>query len=189
MKKDIMIMYSGGVESTALVVHALKQEHNITLIHVIHNNKSQKEHRACRGTSYKHFGNLPVLAITIQKNNFDLKYGHQHRDVSIWFAVAMMIAGRGAWDEVWYGTHNKDNQDKIPNMEKAWDAMMDIIERKTKIISPLRNKSKLDQYNMLTPEVKECIISCAVIADGARNEPCGECMKCQEFKQLVTNRL
>ena len=72
MKKDIMILYSGGVESTALVVHALKQEHNITLIHVIHNNKSQKEHTACRGTSYKHFGNLPVLAITIQKNNFDL---------------------------------------------------------------------------------------------------------------------
>lgn len=186
--KKILIMFSGGVESTALFQHALNLEHDVTLAHVIHNNKSYKELGACKGiVSYT--PSVKLHAIEIRKDTFDVNHINEHRDVSIWLGAAIAIVGRGDFDEVWYGTHSLDNTTKIPDMETSWNSMMGILELDTKLVSPLTLKSKVDQYRMLPSGVKDCIISCAVIPKGAWNQPCGKCDKCMEFKQYVTDRL
>ena len=132
---------------------------------------------------------MPLHSIELRKDSFDEEFQSAHRDVSVWLGAALAIVGRGKFDEVWYGNHNYDNVAKVPKMETAWYSIMDILELDTKLLSPLRTKSKLHQYNMLTNKTKQRIVSCAVIPKGAWNEPCGKCKKCQEFKQYVTNRL
>jgi 7-cyano-7-deazaguanine synthase in queuosine biosynthesis len=186
--KKILIMFSGGVESTALLQHALDQEHETTLVHVVHNNNTYKELSACKGiVSYTPA--VKLHSVELRKDSFDDAFQKQYRDVAIWLGVAIAIVARGDFDEVWYGNHNKDNVSKVPKMETAWYQMMEILELTTLLVSPLRIKSKLDQYQMLTPEVKQCIVSCKAIPKGAWNDPCGKCIKCQEFKQYVTDRM
>ena len=189
--KNVMIMFSGGVESTALVQHGLDQQHNLTLVHITHNNKSDKEFTACKGIVQSMCPHTKLYGVEIRKDSYDEQHINAHRDVSIWLGAAMMIVGRGDFDECWYGNHSLDNVQKVPLMESSWDGMIEILKPKkhTKLLSPLKTKTKLDQYNMLTNEVKQRIVSCAVIPKGPWNEPCGECIKCKEFKLYVTDRM
>ena len=187
--KKVLIMYSGGVESSALVQYAIDSEIDFELLHVTHNNKSLKEMSAIKGAVHRNFPHALLHEAILTKQSFDEEHLRGHRDVSTWLGVAMAMVGRAEFDELWYGTHNKDAQGKIAKMELCWNSMMEIIETKTVIVSPLRTKSKLDQYKMLTPRLRECIISCAVIPKGPWNEPCGKCNKCEEFRRYVLERL
>ena len=187
--KKVLIMFSGGVESTALFQHAINQEYETTLMHATHNNVSHKEFTACRGIVHDLAPYTNLHEVLISKDGFDLEHRGSHPDVAIWMSVAMACVGRGEWDEVWYGNHNKDNQHKVANMEESWYAMMKILKLDTILVSPLRLKSKLDLYNSLSPKTKRSIVYCSVIPKGAWNKPCGECGKCQEFKQYVTDRM
>ena len=186
--KKILIMFSGGVESTALLQHATDLEHDVSLVHVIHNNKSAKELSACKGI-VSTFPHAKLHSVELIKHSFDNLYGNPYRDVATWLGVAIAMVGRADFDEVWYGTHNLDSTGKIADMDIAWYSMMDILELNTRLESPLTTKSKLDQYQMLSSKVKQRIVSCAVIPKGVWNEPCGECNKCMEFKHYVTDRL
>ena len=187
--KKVLIMFSGGVESTALLQHAVEQDYDITLVHVTHNNRSHKEMSACRGIVHHLAPYTKLYEVLISKDEFDLDYQKGYRDVSIWLSTAMSIVGRGEWDEVWYGTHSHDGKGKVPDMEQSWNAMMKVLRLDTILTSPLTLISKLNLYKMLPKKIKECIVYCQVIPKGAWNKPCGECGKCQEFKQYVTDRM
>jgi hypothetical protein len=95
----------------------------------------------------------------------------------------MMVAAKGDYQEVWHGKHSMDpGLPSIPLMTTSWNAMMKILELKTKLLAPLHEYSKRAQYDMLTPYQKSCIVSCR---GGNYDAPWNKCVKCQEFKQLV----
>jgi 7-cyano-7-deazaguanine synthase in queuosine biosynthesis len=172
----VLIMYSGGVESTALIQLALEQGHEFELLHVIHNNSSQHEMATAKIIGY------PVFDLTYSKDSFDKTHIRPHRDVSLWLTGAMIAVGRDDYEQVWYGVNSTDSQKKIPLMERSWDAMMTILDNRTTIHSPLRMFSKRYQYDMLTSHQKSCIVSCR---KGRYDAQCGQCVKCMEFQKYV----
>ena len=44
----VAILFTGGVESTALIEHALKENITFDLIHIVHNNRSGAETIFCK---------------------------------------------------------------------------------------------------------------------------------------------
>ena len=173
----VLIMYSGGVESTALIQHATKWGHNIDLLHVTHNRSSTNEM-----ASAKLMGNR-LFELQLIKPEIDKHLTDKHKDVVMWMSGAMMVAAKGDYQEVWHGKHSMDpGLPSIPLMTTSWNAMMKILELKTKLLAPLHEYSKRAQYDMLTSYQKSCIVSCR---GGNYDAPCNKCVKCQEFKQLV----
>ena len=168
-----LIMYSGGVESTALIQYAKSCDYEYTLAHLTHNVKSQNEMTACSDD---------VHEIVMLKPTFDKQFTNAHADVSLWLAMAMQLVGRGDFDCVWFGTHVADNHFKVKQMQTSWRAMMKILKLDCALDSPLCDRTKLDQYNMLTSEQKNSIVSCK---NGINIDPCGHCDKCQEFETHV----
>lgn len=174
---NVLIMYSGGVESTALIQHAIKQKVDYTLVHVTHNNSSKNEMASCIDSVYE---------VVINKPAFDAKFTNPHADISLWLSTAMQVVGRGNFDQVWFGAHSHDNLTKVPIMQSTFRHMMRILRIDCKLKAPLMNMDKYDQYHMLTFEQKQSIVSCK---NGINNEQCGQCGKCQEFERYVLRYL
>lgn len=169
----VLIMYSGGVESTALIQYAISQEVDYTLAHLTHNIKSQNEMTACLGD---------VHEVVISKPTFDQQFTNPHADIALWLSTAMQIVGRGNFDEVWFGAHSRDNHDKIPMMQSTFRHMMKILKIQCTLNAPLMYMDKIDQYRSLTYDQKRSIVSCN---KGINTDPCGHCDKCEEFNQHV----
>jgi 7-cyano-7-deazaguanine synthase in queuosine biosynthesis len=173
----VLIMFSGGVESTALIQHALKHDHQFELLHVIHNNSSQNEMTSASMMGY------PVFDLKLIKDSFDETHQGSHRDISLWLAGAMIAVGRDDYDQVWFGAHSRDSGlVRINLMVRLFADMMKILDRKAILSAPLQTFSKRDQHSMLTSHQKSCIVTCK---NGKYDAQCGQCDKCKEFQRYV----
>lgn len=193
--KKVMLMYSGGVESTAAACYAIEQGFHLSLVHVIHNTNSKKELSACQMIAWKHISkHIKVYPVWFNKNTYDNTFMNAHNDKAIWLGAAIAIAPRGDFDEVWHGMCNEDKtkggNQLMLDMEKGWDEIAKITGIKTKLKpSPLHHMTKLEQYMSLTPKCRDSIIYCAQFPKGPMNSSCGKCGKCREFKKYVTDRM
>ena len=177
-----LILFSGGVESTALLTMS-KKEDLILICECPREDyvKNDVNWDNCRKI-VNYFGNESIefkFPTTIKGT----KWVHQIN----WFIfISHLIAeSRGDISEVWWGMHH-DESHKIKThtierrriLEKCMTAWR-VLQPKIKFQIPLEFMPKKQQWNLIPEEIKPLVNSCLY------GNKCGNCNKCEEVKTLV----
>jgi 7-cyano-7-deazaguanine synthase in queuosine biosynthesis len=174
-------MLSGGVESSALVQHAVDMNIEAECLHVIFDNKTLREAKSARKIAEWH--SLPYAEVTMNVDTFGDKYKQVKRKDSPWWGCGILtVAPLGDYDQVWYGTHREEIS-PVALGPSGVTLVLKSVGCNASLESPLHSYSKQEQYNSLNSVVKKLVISCNIVTvDGA---PCMKCEKCIEWKNFV----
>ena len=183
----VLIMGSAGVESTRLITHAIENEIQFEVAHVVHNNRSdvemtQLEKMFLGKDVFADNKKIALYRVDVKKDWFDKNNQRQHRDTACWLPMAMMLAARGAYDQVWFGCHRDDHLNEVQDIFGVFNLMMRSIGKTTTLQAPLMMETKKRQYmNVMSHGMHEHLVWCQY--DPLK--PCGECGKCREFNKYV----
>jgi 7-cyano-7-deazaguanine synthase in queuosine biosynthesis len=193
----VLILLSGGVESTALIKHGLSEKtkdyyqvNNIEVecLHVCYSRKLIGTRTGQELVQSKkicdHYG-VKLWTFIRDLGDFGVQYPKVVRDALIWFSDAIIVAAAGDFDEVWFGNHADDNYGLMRQLYGMWQIQSEATfnRKPPRLRSPLRLVRKLDQWNSI-PEVHDLVKTCTIINDDS-NGKCGECMKCKEFDWYI----
>lgn len=195
-------MYSGGVESTALVEWVLTQGvYEPILIHSVFPhpksaakrlNKNVKTYAAERGLELivdKH----PNWSKTypFHDDRFDAQshwYLSMLRARVYWKDITEFYYGANAGIKT-YGTGGDYPQVKVtePQFTILWEYFGKMFDKDYGqwFYAPLDGLTKREQYNIIPPEYRKHCISCAKPPKYNGKSQCGECPKCYRFIELT----
>lgn len=179
----VLIMLSGGVESTALLHYAKECNYEVECVHVIWNNKTQREaNHAARIADY--YG-VPYSELNMKSGEFQGKYHNVARRDSLWWGCGLLTyAPIGGYNEVWYGAHC-DEISPVALGPAGVTLLLRSVNCDTDVKCPMFHMSKVDQWNTLPQEVKKLLVTCN--NPGKDGKPCGICEKCIEWKSFAIN--
>jgi 7-cyano-7-deazaguanine synthase in queuosine biosynthesis len=175
-----LILFSGGVESTALLTIAEKQDILLLSDLPFKNYQTGYDRAKCEQIA-DYFGNRIVFYECSMPDDGN-KWQHQIH----WLMTAahLYVNSRDDITEVWHGRSQDENRkmsshkvDTYSKHEEAWR----ILNPKIKLFKPLEFLSKKQQWNLIPDDVKPLVNSCIY------NNKCGTCSKCKEFKLGVNN--
>lgn len=170
-----LILFSGGVESTALLTIA--NSNDILLICDIPRKDfgGGLDWEKCRRIA-RYFGNETI------EFKFPTKIeGKQWMHQINWFIFSchMIAESRGDISEIWWGIRYNDGIN-LPERRHIFEKCMcawKILQPTINFISPLESLSKTKQWQMIPNEIKRYVNWCNT------NNNCGVCKKCLEFKE------
>jgi hypothetical protein len=174
-----LIFFSGGVESTPLLLQANPADTIVTVGPTFVNTLSSFHHDNCIQIA-DYFGltvNFVQIALPVKKTN--TRFVHQF---STFITLAHLWCLRDPdITQVWLG-RNCTEVPKIRNPDDprtrelmSWDTMHPDIP----VLHPLEHLSKQQHWQMIPDAVKPFVTSC----DFQTN--CGKCNKCNEFKDAI----
>ena len=179
-----LVMLSGGVESTALLKHALDNDIEVEAVHAYWDNKTKHEALAARAIS--NYYDIQYSDMGIQADDLFKKY----RNITVpdspwWGSVAVMAAPIVKCTEIWFGSYLGESAPGASGPAGVNLILQSVgCEARTK--SPLYRKTKSEQWDMLDDNVKEMVVSC--IKQYKHNgENCikrnvkDPCQKCKEW--------
>ena len=178
--ESILIMLSGGVESSALLQLAVNNDYIVECVHATWDNKTAMEHKQAKEIC-KIF-EVPYSNIILNAEEFNSKERTLKpiKDSPRWAAALLLTAPVGDYDEIWFGSFLGETTPGATGPAGA-EILLRSAGCNAKVTSPLYQMKKIDQWKMLRPDVRSLITSCNEIkSDG--DLPCGECEKCQEWK-------
>lgn len=174
-----LILFSGGVESTALLTLADKKDLLLTCEIPFKGIPGCLDYTKCRAIASM-FGNSLIefkFPIQIQERQW------LHQINWFIFACHLVAESRGDISEVWWGMHH-DESHKVKNysidrrraLEKCMTAWS-VLQPTIKFSIPLEFESKDKQWQRIPDDVKKYVNWCSF------NNDCGKCAKCLEFKK------
>ena len=176
----VLVMLSGGVESSALVEHAIRNKYEVECLHVVWNNKTTVEGNHARKIA-EHY-KVPYSEMRIEADEFR-KYSSVKRRDSVWWACGVLTyAPLGGYNEVWYGTH-RDEISPVALAPAGTTLLLRSVDCDTDVKSPLHRYSKQEQWNILPELIKKIVTTCN--NPGENEKPCGVCEKCLEWKSFA----
>lgn len=168
-----LILFTGGVESTALLTQA--QPTDVLLsIDPTYPNDLVTYRKTSAEKIAAHFGHTVQYAkATIPFEATPYKFVHQMRTFisicNLWVAKDSRIT------EVWCGRNSAEPGEKlqpfIDQMMAAWAVLHPTVQ----FLHPLDHLSKRDQWALIPPDVRHLISSCI------HHKMCGRCHKCMEW--------
>jgi len=178
----VLVMLSGGVESTALVNHAINNGIEVECLHAVYNRKTITE--GIFAKQICEYYNVPYFEATFSNERFNQKYSKIPRKDSVWWAAALLTsAPLGGYNEVWFGMHLEE-MSMTASGPIGMNLMLSSVDCEAKLDSPLSKHTKQQQWNSLPDEVKQLVTGC-----GQRfskdDKPCGKCEKCEEWKKFA----
>lgn len=170
-----LILFSGGVESTALLTKASKDDIVMTIRDI-----SPNDHYTYHPNRIEEV----ARAMNVQIQYTDLKIPIQKTKgfvYQLWTFVPISIMWISRFPEiteVWYGLNNTEPSTSAKNdferCVKIWKVAFPQIDLRF----PLRHLSKEQQWVMIPKHVRPLISTCL------NNNFCGTCRKCVELKKL-----
>jgi 7-cyano-7-deazaguanine synthase in queuosine biosynthesis len=169
-----LILFSGGVESTALLTKASKDDIVMTIrdtspddYYTYHPNRIEEVARA--------------MKVQIQYTDLKIPIHKKQFVYQLWtfIPVAIMWVSRfPEINEIWYGLNNMEPsvsaKDDFEKCIKIWKIAFPQINLRF----PLRRFSKEQQWSMIPKHIRPLITTCL------NNNFCGTCRKCIELKKL-----
>ena len=182
----VAILATGGVESTALIEHAIERNLTFDLLHFVYSNRSGVETLFLR--SIAKYYDKELFEVSVRKDLYDERYNNGFRDMVAWLSIAMHAIPKGHYDQLWFCNHQGEMDGTSSwKMFDAWDIMMKLngTGKITKLKSPLMELTKNEQYSMIPPKVKKMIVGCEHLLIDDDGEPifCNKCGKCREWKK------
>lgn len=182
-----IIPWSGGVESTALVCHALDMGEAPFLFHLTFNGYWQNQIDAVTKMSEEigiplHFihqkSTTPYADAARTAKHYSYGYAPMYIN---WANYAQMIHFQNPFiPKIWYG-FNASTDVKTPAVLELFDSIERVATLQGNPVimeSPLGHLTKREQYDMIWDELKPFITTCTDI----ENPPCGKCSKCKELE-------
>lgn len=150
-------MFSGGVESTALLTMINPAEDYVGIVNVVSPIDDKDHDIEMQRKILLHYRcfNVSVFTVDVSLTN-NMRVGSsstQYQPFSFLFAARMQ-----GLTEIWWGCH-KDDDPNVGTWKRymdAWSIMHPAIEAK----APLEKLSKKEQWAMIDEEVKDYVISC-----------------------------
>lgn len=174
-----LILFSGGVESTALLTQAKPEDVLLTIQPTYPND------RPTYRTSYAEdvasfFGfRIHYAGATIPFEEVPYNFVHQMRTfvslANLWVAKDSRIT------EVWCGRNCKEPSPKlIPFIEQMMEAWK-VLHPQVAFLHPLDHLTKKEQWDMIPVAIRDKVSSCVF------HRNCGTCKKCLELVCLSEN--
>lgn len=188
-KPAVFVMFSGGVESTACLVHAREIGYEPIAVHTVYSTPSANEHLPAKQIAKEL--NVPYHKIQ-HSNELFRQYCDNHIwDAGMWTLDACKIAYLVPnVREIWYGCNSgiRWEGDEVGNIVgadvrnfQAVDAFARFHYSPVKLVGPLTRKTKRQQWSMIPDSIKPLVVTCWQMVD---NVPCGTCVKCEEFRLM-----
>ena len=196
-----LILFSGGVESTALLTLARKDDHILTVVDESSSEMMTTFRKENVESILKYFNLKGHYMRVFTEKKFEPKNNspYEYHQIKVILPIASIWVTKHSkqWEygeltapeitEVWYGLNKEDNDSLIQKKTKqfydqyikAWE----ILHPKVKFRMPFENVPKVQQWEMLPFPVKSLVHSCRRVRPGIRY--CGECFKCLERKKLI----
>jgi 7-cyano-7-deazaguanine synthase in queuosine biosynthesis len=171
-----LILFSGGVESTALLTKASKDDIVMTI-----RDTSPNDHYTYHPNRIEEIAR--AFKVKIQYTDLKIPIMKEQFVYQLWtfIPIAMMWCSRFPQiTEVWYGLNNREPspapivQESFEKCKKIWSIAFPEISLKF----PLRHLSKDQQWKMIPKHIQPLISNCL------NNNFCGLCRKCVELKHL-----
>jgi 7-cyano-7-deazaguanine synthase in queuosine biosynthesis len=174
-----LILFSGGVESTALLTQAEADDILLTINPVYPSDlKTYDQHRAERIAA--HFGHrIHYASASIPVDPLPFRSVHQMR---VFVSIAnLWVAKDGGITEVWCGRNSAEPSEElrpfIDQMMRAWD----VLQPNVAFRHPLDHLTKRQQLELIPNAVRPHLSSCI------HHRWCGICKKCLEWLPLSEN--
>ena len=183
----VLVMLSGGVESTALIKYGLDKGYTVECLHVTFNNKSAMEHRQAKQIAEYYHVEYSQISIDISEyHDKQERHAIPRMDNPYWGCGLLTCAPIGGYNEAWYGTHLGETPPGASG-PAGINLVLQGVGCETRVKSPLFKKTKKEQWEMLSEDVKQLVTSCNRIESERdyRRGPCGICEKCKEWKKFA----
>lgn len=181
----VLILWSGGVDSTALLKWHLEQTNcEVHAHHVKLLNRGGMVDKQLKSVEDME----PILQkIKPFKFTQSVQYASILGDVFICLVDGMRIAYNEEYDEVAVGFTTSDNEtEDSPKNLKTLYHMVDACnendvytDHQIKLTTPLKKFTKEKCWNLLGKEIQERVWWCR------EEEICGECFQCKEMKKIT----
>ena len=183
----VLVLLSGGCESTALLQHGRDKGYELHAVHASFSNATVQEIDSCRSLC-KHY-KIPFHVSKIDNTQFNKANTKTIAfDIAYWLPIAAICSiVSEEFDQVWFGIHSKDNLPLVGKVQVIFNLLKTMSYRhscKTTIEAPLSNLTKKEQYNIVPKELRSKIVYCWE----NKNNPCGKCKKCVEWKEQGLSR-
>ena len=176
----VLVMLSGGIESSALVHHGVSNGYQVECVHATWDNKTNMEHKQARKIA-EHY-NVPYSNIIMNAEEFNSKRRAtvKVKDSPRWGAALLLTAPVDDFKEVWFGSFLGESAPGATSPAGA-EIILRSVGCEAKICSPLYQVMKREQWRMLPKEVQRLVTSCNRIKQDG-DLPCGNCEKCREWE-------
>lgn len=172
-----LILFSGGVESTALL--SLKQPNDVVfVVDELSSNYGPSFNRAAVQWISAHYPvAVEYATIDIGFRAFDMPFLYSFWGIMA--AVGLRCARDMSIKEVWYGMHNGEPYSRMrPQFDRIVDGFK-VTHPDVEFKSPLYHLTKEQQWkdhipDRIKPYVRNCVYT----------EACGKCLKCKELQKL-----
>lgn len=183
----VLVLLSGGCESTALLEHAKQRGHDVIAMHVLFSETSLQEVDSCKELC-KYY-DVPLYLPSIDNKLFNDRHTKKAvpYDIISWILIAASSAIRAQdISEVWYGACFNDDLTTIGKLDTLWKLLREVSDKPihTTIRAPLYKLSKIEQYAAIPIELRKYVVYCWT----DRKNPCGKCKKCDEWREQGLTR-
>lgn len=181
-----IILFSGGVESTALAT--MSDKNDILLLSEF---PFKSYHMGYDLDKAKTIANLLDRELIVFKCELPIiPKNWMHQLNWLVFVAHLLTQSRNNVSDIWYGRNSYDitySEQTLRELQdvnsnwKNWKALNAWKELQPTIPfhSPLENLTKKEQWSMIPDNIKPWVNSCLFMTN------CGQCTKCREFKNLV----
>jgi len=186
-----LVMWSGGLDSTALVWRYLARGYQVSAGYIAFRNNVWQT--ACELRAIDRM--LPFLG----QHNFKFKgvlgwfkwnyvdninVRNAHSVVTMAFSAML----NESFDEMAIGVVRDDRitQEKIRELHALFRSMRQLMSRKNKLVFPLRRISKETLLRSLPIELRKHIWSCNNTERQRGYKPCGQCSRCKQSAKLFS---
>lgn len=192
-KKTIGLAMTGGLDSTYLLIKAIKEDLNIVLYHLMqHSGVEMAKILEILEATYKLYPDARI------KMGGEFKFNHSVTDSKFVHTVGQMpyvsnlINLIRNVEEIWYGYTELDfTAHEVVDKVMVLDSLKTINEKTIiPVVFPLisNNKTKVDIINELPLEILEHIGYCDNNYRG-KSSPCGSCTSCSQMNGAVIEYL
>ena len=168
-----LILFSGGVESTALLTRALPGDVLLTIEPTFPNDRPTYHPRNARQIAAMFGHKVHFAHASIPLEPLPYRFVHQMRVFvslcNLWVAKDARIT------EVWCGRNSAEPGPKLKPFIDQMMAAWAVLQPQVPFLHPLDHLSKRQQWELIPPEVRHLVSSCM------HHQMCGTCAKCLEW--------
>lgn len=176
-----LILFSGGVESTALLTRSSLSDVLVTILPTYPNDIATFRKDSAEAIA-KHYG-LRMNYVRIEMPVEPIPYNFVHQMRSFISVANLWVAKDLSITEVWCGRNVKEPGPALaPFIEKMMAAWA-VLHPTVPFLHPMDHMTKRQQWDAIPKEVRPLVSSCV------HHRMCGVCKKCMEWVCLSESSL
>jgi hypothetical protein len=166
-----LILFSGGVESTALLTLAQRDDRLLTIEETFPQDLATFRRETARRIA-RHFG----LDIDYARIELPITGSFVHQ-MRVFISVCNLWCARDpSITEVWCGRNSTEPNAHIRPLIDQMMAAWSVLHPTVQFLHPLDHLSKREQVELIPPEIRSIVSSCIYHIN------CGGCYKCRELR-------